>query len=171
MIGRFQWNESKSVTCQEPFPASASTILMRPSPRPPTLHLLLLAAVSVAGEAAAQVPPKGDVARGQMLFQQSCALCHSTGLGTQPATGQGPLLAGVVGRKAAALPNFGYSKALEASGLTWDAGTLDRFLAGPGIMVPGTTMPVPVGNPVDRGDLIAFLATLRPVALPAGSAN
>jgi glucose/arabinose dehydrogenase len=106
-----------------------------------------------------------------VFFQQNCALCHATGLEARPASGQGPVLAGVVGRPAASLGNFGYSKALEASHLKWDAATLDRFLSAPGKLVPGTAMVISVANPADRGDLIAFLATLRPVAPRLGGGN
>lgn len=54
----------------------------------------------------------------------------------------------VLGRRAASLPNFGYSKALRGSGLIWDAAALDRFLTNPTTAVPGTTMVVPVPNVV-----------------------
>jgi hypothetical protein len=81
--------------------------------------------------------------------------------------GLGPALGGVVGRRGASLANFGYSKALEASHLTWDAATLEQYLAGPGALVPGTTMVVTVADPADRSDLIAFLAALHPAAMPA----
>jgi len=107
----------------------------------------------------------GNAERGKVLFQQSCALCHSTGLPGTPLTGQGPLLAGLMGRPAASLPSFGYSKALQASGVTWDAASVDQFLSGPGAMVPGTLMVVTVPVPADRADLIAFLGTLRPLPL------
>ena len=111
-------------------------------------------------------PLPGDPQRGKLLFQQTCALCHATGLEAGPAPGQGPLLAGVVGRRAASLATFGFTKALETSQLTWNLATLDRFLAAPPAVVPGTNMVVAVANPADRSDLIAFLATLRPVAGP-----
>ncbi|HVT56279.1 MAG TPA: c-type cytochrome, partial [Xanthobacteraceae bacterium] len=108
-----------------------------------------------------------DAKHGSVLFQQSCALCHATGLDAKPAAGQGPLLAGVVGRRAASLADFGYTKALEESHLTWDAATLDRFLTSPTTMVPGTNMLIPIPDPTDRADVIAFLTTLRPVAPPS----
>jgi len=72
-----------------------------------------------------------------------------------------------MGRPAASLSNFGYSKALKASNITWDAAKLDQFLTGPAALVPGTIMVVAVANPSDRSDLIAFLAMLRPIALRA----
>jgi glucose/arabinose dehydrogenase len=111
----------------------------------------------------------GDPVRGKVLFQQSCALCHSTvvGPGGQLGSGQGPSLVGVVGRKAASLANFNFSKALGASGITWDAASLDRFLAAPSSVVPGTTMPIATLKATDRGDIIAFLSTLAGVPAPA----
>lgn len=134
----------------------------RPSLTPTLCSLLLLAA---AVPAAAQAPAAGDPAHGRVLFSQSCFLCHATGLDSKPPMGQGPLLAGVVGRQAGSLSTFGYSKALQASGLVWTTANLDRFLSGPGLLVPGTAMPLTVANPADRADLIAFLATLRPTAI------
>ena len=138
-------------------------LLFRPAAAP-LASLILLAA---ADRAAAQDPLAGDPDRGRQFFIQNCAVCHATGLHLQPDGGQAPLLAGVVGRRAAARPDFSYSPALRESNLTWDAATLDRFLSGPSIMVPGTNMAVVVAAPADRHDLIAFLATLRPVATPA----
>jgi glucose/arabinose dehydrogenase len=107
--------------------------------------------------------PAGDPVRGRAVFQQSCALCHAIGIEKQATAGQGPLLAGIVGRKAAALSSFSYTKALQASGLTWDGATLDRFLAGPQLLVPGTAMIVVVPTTADRLDLISYLATLPAV--------
>ena len=106
----------------------------------------------------------GDSAHGRVVFQQNCALCHSTGHDATPPTGQGPLLAGVAGRRAASLPGFAYSKALQASGIVWGTATLDHFLAAPNALVPGTVMVVAISNPKDRRDLVAFLSTLGPVA-------
>jgi glucose/arabinose dehydrogenase/cytochrome c2 len=105
-----------------------------------------------------------------MLFQQSCALCHASGVDGMPQGGQGPVLAGIVGRPAGSAP-FGYTKALKASHITWNASTLDRFLAAPGTLVPGTSMPLPVPDPVDRRDVIAFLGTLGPITPPEERLN
>jgi glucose/arabinose dehydrogenase len=51
------------------------------------------------------------------------------------------------------------------SGLTWDAPTLDRFLTSPTTAVPGTTMPIAVGDAGMRQNLIAYFSTLQ---VPAG---
>src|SRR5690606_21783679 len=72
---------------------------------------------------------------------------------------QGPLLHGVCGRPAAS-GNFNYSQALQAAGLTWDAATLDRFLAAPTEAVPGTSMVIPIQNAADRENVIADFEAL-----------
>jgi len=104
-----------------------------------------------------------DVGRGKAFFQQSCALCHSVGLGPRNTliNGQGPSLVGVVGRRAAAAPNFNYTQALSDSKIVWSADTLDPFLANPIAAVRGTTMLISVPDAGHRHDLIAFLSTLK----------
>jgi glucose/arabinose dehydrogenase len=136
---------------------------MRFAPHASLPRILAFLALAAASRAGAQAPRAGDAAHGRILFTQTCALCHATGLEGKPPAGQGPLLAGVVGRPAGSLPSFGYTKALQNSHLLWDTATLDKFLTGPGTLVPGTTMPMIVPNPDDRTDLIAYLATLRSV--------
>ena len=134
--------------------------------------LSLAAGLTLPALAGAQAA--GDAAAGMTTFKQSCALCHASALGAggQSISGQGPSLVGVVGRPAASLANFNYSKALRASGRVWDAASLDRFLTNPSVDVPGTVMPIPVPDPATRANLIAFLATLKGSgsAAPAGPA-
>lgn len=106
----------------------------------------------------------GDTKAGQAVFQQRCALCHQT---TANPAGQAPGLGRVAGRKAAQVDGFVYSKALRASGLTWDAQTLDRFLASPTEVVPGTLMLVDLPEAKERRDVVAYLSTLT----ESGDAN
>ncbi|HEX3728995.1 MAG TPA: c-type cytochrome, partial [Opitutaceae bacterium] len=105
----------------------------------------------------------GDAAHGEMVFKQSCAICHPSGLPGTPPSGPGPVLAGVVGRPAASLPSFTYTPALKRSGITWTAENLDRFITNPQAMVHGTAMVVQVFSTKDRRDLVTFLGTLRPL--------
>lgn len=107
--------------------------------------------------------PAGDTARGRAYFQQNCAVCHATTAGPdrRPINGQGPDLAGIVGHHAASVPGFSYSSALADSGIRWDASSLDRFLANPARVVPGTVMVVTVPGAGDRADVIAFLSSLQ----------
>ena len=120
-----------------------------------------LAALALGGtvDASAQSTPgpaAGDAAAGENLFLDRCAMCHVAEGG-----GQGPTLKGVYGRKAAAVPGFAYSAALEASGVTWTGPELDRFLTNPSVAIPGTAMPITVPDAQQRADLIAYLAGER----------
>jgi cytochrome c2 len=147
--------------------------------------IVLWAVVTAGTEAIAQDQPPGDAAQGKVFFQQNCAICHadSSGPGNTAIVKQGPSLVGVVGRRAGSSPDFNYTKALSASGLTWDASTLDHFLAGPTAAVPGTTMPITVADAQNRLNLIAYLSTLKtsaqaspaaappPVSTPTSSSN
>ena len=45
-----------------------------------------------------------------------------------------------------------------AAGLVWDAASLDRYLADPESVVPGTRMSIPpVRDEQERADLVAYL--------------
>ena len=96
---------------------------------------------------------------GEQVFKQRCQMCH-----TVAPNVPGPLapsLAGVVGRKAASTGFANYSPALKAANITWTKANLDRFLAGPAKMVPGTRMAVMMTDPAQRAALIAYLSTKR----------
>jgi cytochrome c len=70
----------------------------------------------------------------------------------------GPNLHGLFGRPAAAAPGYKYSDALKASGVVWDDGTLDRYLADPKGFVPKNKMAFPgLRNERERADVIAYL--------------
>ena len=112
---------------------------------------------AAAGDAPA-VSSDDLVAAGQQAFAV-CSACHSVEKGE--ASSIGPNLYGVVGRKAGAKDDFKYSEAMSASGLTWDAATLDTYLTNPSAKVPGTTMLAgAVGEEDKRAAIIAYLTTL-----------
>src|ERR1022692_1794309 len=131
------------------------------------LVLSTLAASGGGNPAAAQDQPAGDSGRGKTFFQTSCAICHTTSLGpgNTVIVKQGPSLVGVLGRRAGTGLGFNYSKVLGESGIVWDAAALDRFLTSPMAEVPGTTMPMPIPDPTNRLDVIAYLSTLK---IPSG---
>jgi glucose/arabinose dehydrogenase/cytochrome c2 len=109
-----------------------------------------------------------DANAGKAVFRAQCALCHSAEPNDNGGA-QGPNLNGVFGRHSASNPQFGYTAALKASGLTWDAATLNRFLTSPTTVVPGSAMVIPVPNDTDRGNLIAYFqavtaGTFKPTA-------
>jgi glucose/arabinose dehydrogenase/cytochrome c2 len=101
-----------------------------------------------------------DANAGRQAFGAQCALCHSAAPNDNGGA-QGPSLIGVLGREAAATDDYGYSRALRDSNLTWDEATLDRFLAAPTQVVPGSAMVVPVPSATDRENLIAYFAAVR----------
>lgn len=101
----------------------------------------------------------GNPAKGRRVFATQCIACHTT---TAENRITGPALLGVMGRPAGTLDGFAFSEALKKSGLTWDAATMDKYLAAPTTVVPGTTMTMPLTSAPARADLIAFLNTLKP---------
>ena len=114
------------------------------------LYALLLMGMAIAQSARAD----GDVARGKVVFGR-CVACHAA----NGSNGIGPHLDGVFGRAAGTVPGFRYSRGLSVSTLTWDESNLDGFLAAPGKVISGTTMPINVPSAQDRQDLIAYLKT------------
>jgi len=114
------------------------------------------AALTAALAAGARAQPAGDAAKGAEAFDDRCSQCHVMG-----GVSQGPNLAGVVGRKAGTAPGFPYTAAMKGSGLTWTAANLERFLAAPQQVVPGTAMNVVVPSEAERRNIVAYLATQK----------
>jgi len=96
---------------------------------------------------------------GPTVFNDNCAVCHSTESGVNKL---GPSLAGVVGRPAASLQEYPYSDAMQKAGVTWTKLVLDKYLTNPQSMVKGTKMLFAgLSNVKDRKALIDYLATLK----------
>ncbi len=120
------------------------------------LGAAVLASSRNPGDSLSPLPPLSSPdPLGKRVFEQRCAICHSTG----ERAAQGPGLGGVVGRKAAST-HFGYTRALREANLTWDRSTLDRFLTAPVQQVPGTTMPMALPDGTERSAVLDFLETL-----------
>ena len=101
----------------------------------------------------------GDAAKGQAQFQAQCGFCHSVEAGK---TIMGPSLLGVAGKAAAQVEGFAYTPALKGANLTWDEASLDKWLANPMAMVPGTMMAFPgMADAGARADVIAYLNSLK----------
>jgi cytochrome c len=108
----------------------------------------------------------GDAAKGAVVFKK-CMPCHRVGPGAKTLVG--PELNGVVGRKAASIEGYGYSKAMRNSGLTFDEATLTQYLKAPRGLVPGINMTFPgIRKDEDIANLIAYLKTYKADGSPAG---
>lgn len=89
-----------------------------------------------------------------------CLSCHSFS-DDEPEL-EGPPLWGVVGRAVASVEGYEYSDALRAKGGHWTRERLDRWIAGPAAVTPGTKMTLAgVRNAADRKVVLDFLETLR----------
>lgn len=111
----------------------------------------------------------GDAARGGQLFRQ-CAACHSTESGNHMT---GPSLAHVWNHTAGTVEGFSrYTDALKRSGLKWGDSTLDKWLAAPQKVVPGTAMTFAgVQDRQARRDLIAYLKAVDEGKAPQAPAS
>ncbi len=116
------------------------------------------AAILVACVVSFAAPPAGDPAAGEQVYAR-CLACHSP-----DRNRTGPKHCGLFGRVSGTAPGYdGYSEAMRDAAITWNAKTLDRFLAAPLSAVPGTSMGFAgVPDEEERADLIAYLATLVP---------
>ena len=66
-----------------------------------------------------------------------CKACHVV---NKTKNKVGPHLKGIIGRQAASVEGYKYSKAMKASGLVWDDATLAAYLKKPRKFVKGTKM-------------------------------
>ena len=107
----------------------------------------------------------GDPVNGQKRFKATCESCHFSLKGAMLndlRTKIGPNLWGVVGRKAGTGPNFRYSQAMKASGVTWTPAYLKPYLMNPQKTLPKVRMAFKgLSNPKEADDIIAYLATQK----------
>ena len=96
-----------------------------------------------------------DAANGEKVFAQ-CRACHQIGPTAKNAVG--PMLNGLIGRKAGTVEGYNYSPANKNSGITWDEATFSEYIKDPKAKVPGTKM-IYAGLKDEQRikDLIAYL--------------
>jgi len=118
------------------------------------LVVAMLAATAFDGAQA------GDAANGEKVFAP-CKSCHQ--IGETAKNSVGPVLNGVIGRKAASYPGYNYSDADKSSGLTWDEATFREYIKDPKAKILGTKMTYAgVKDDAKIDDLIAFLKQFGP---------
>ena len=102
---------------------------------------------------------EGDAAKGQKAFSK-CAACHR--VGPTAKNGVGPVLNGIVGRKAGTYDGYKYSTANMKSEILWDEAHLAVYLKAPAKVIPGTKMVFPgIPNDQEIADLIAYLKSFK----------
>ena len=93
-----------------------------------------------------------DAARGKQIYAR-CVACHALTFDRV-----GPRHCGLFGRVAGTVRGFDYSQAMKDSKIIWNEQTLDRFIAKPLAMLPGTSMTYDgVPDAKERSNLIAYL--------------
>ena len=108
----------------------------------------------------------GDIEHGKKVFKK-CAACHSINQGG--ANKIGPALYSVVGRLAASISDYKYSKALTSYGKEWDWEELNGFLTKPSTWIKGNKMGFAgLKNEKDRASLLLYLNenSDNPLSLP-----
>jgi cytochrome c len=107
------------------------------------------------GQARAQ-----DAAAGEKDFIV-CRACHQIGPNAKIAIG--PVLNGIIGRKAGTYPGYAYSDANKDSGIVWTPEELNKYLESPQTVVPHTKMIfLGLKEEQKRKDVIAFLEQFGP---------
>ena len=100
---------------------------------------------------------EGDPAKGKKVFNK-CKACHFV---DKEKNKVGPYLKGVVGRKAAAVEKFKYSKAMKKKaeeGLVWTEENLAKYLKAPKKFIPGNKMAFAgLKKDEDIANVIAYL--------------
>ncbi|WP_156901338.1 c-type cytochrome [Nisaea denitrificans] len=100
---------------------------------------------------------EGDAAKGEKVFRK-CKACHVV---DKEKNRVGPHLVGIIGRSAAGVEKFKYSKALKAKaaeGLVWDEASLAEFLKAPKKYLKGTKMAfVGLKKQDDIDNVIAYI--------------
>ena len=129
------------------------------TPRIVHAGLMMVAALALLsaqpGAAAAQ---DGNAEEGAEVFKK-CRACHDIGPGAKNKVG--PVLNGIIGRKAGTIDGFAYSdanKTAGAGGLVWTDEVLFKYLENPLTFMKGTKMAFAgLKDPQDRKDVIAYL--------------
>ena len=92
---------------------------------------------------------------GEKIFKK-CAACHSIAKGGGNKIG--PALWGVIGRKAGAVSDYKYSKAIIAHGKPWSFEEMDGFLKKPKDWIKGTKMSFAgLKNEKERAAVILYM--------------
>ncbi|MCA0044442.1 c-type cytochrome [Celeribacter litoreus] len=98
------------------------------------------------------------ISAGEDFFDKECHRCHSV---DADRASYGPLLNGVVGRKAGSFEGYPYSEVLQNAGFVWTEGAIRAWMEDNDGLVPGTKMRhVGVSDPTVQDFIVSYLASL-----------
>jgi cytochrome c len=101
-----------------------------------------------------------DLANGKAVFNK-CRACHQIGENAKNLVG--PVLNGLIGRKAGTVEGYKYSEANKTSGITWDEPTFREYIKNPKGKIPGTKMVFAgLTDEQDIDDLLAYIKQFGP---------
>ena len=119
---------------------------------------VLPSAVAASLALAASVVQAQDAENGAEVFKR-CRACHE--VGDTAKNKVGPILNGIIGRKAGTIEGFNYSDANKkagADGWVWTEEKMMAYLLNPRTAMPGNKMAYAgLKDERDRKDLIAYL--------------
>jgi cytochrome c len=119
---------------------------------------VFLSAIAATVALGASVTLAQDADNGAEVFKR-CRACHE--VGDKAKNKVGPILNGIVGRKAGTIEGFNYSDANKkagADGWVWTEEKMMEYLLNPRAAMPGNKMAYAgLKDEQDRKDLIAYL--------------
>lgn len=132
---------------------------MKPSLRHWAALALALSVTPVQADEASSFD-RIKVDAGKALFEATCRRCHAT---DSSDASYGPLLEGVVGRKAGTFEGYPYSDALKGAGFVWTPGALRAWMEDNDGFVPGTKMRhVGIKDATVQDFILAYLKKVSP---------
>ena len=103
----------------------------------------------------AQLLALGNLAHGEKVFKK-CSACHM--IASDGKNMIGPNLWGVIGRNAAAISDYKYSKAMVAYGKNWTFEEMNSYLIKPQAYIKGTKMAFAgLRKEKDRASVILYM--------------
>lgn len=141
------------------FVAAISLLLIAPTFQASAEDQPVAPAVAVAAVEAAPPIAIGDAAAGEKVFLQ-CRACHQVGPTAKNAVG--PVLNGIIGRKAGTYVGYNYSEANKNSGIVWTQAKFEEYIQNPKGVVVGTKMSYPgLKKETDVGNILAYLLSFN----------
>ncbi len=134
---------------------------------PATQPIAIAAAIVILASHAGTALAAGNAEKGEKVFKK-CRACHKIGEGAKNSIG--PVLTGVVGRKAGTYPGYSYGKSMRKAretGFEWSEENLDGWLKSPKKLLrkildtrkAKAKMKFKLKKQDDRDNVIAYLKT------------